>query len=91
MFEFPLDKHIIFTYNIFSQCHHDGIIPGALRVIGQILNFTVQHHHQSITRLGTAPVEFPANASGKWGGLFGEVFAAKYQMSISYWNNRYSG
>ena len=62
-----------------------------MRVIGELLNFTVQHHHHTIKELGTAPIEFPANASGKWGGLFGEVFAAKYQMSTTYWNNRYVG
>ena len=39
-------------------------------------------------KIGTAPIEYPANASGKWGGLFGEVFSGEYQMSTAYWNNR---
>ena len=59
-----------------------------MKVIGGLLNFTTTHHAHPISDLGTAPVEFPANASGKWGGLFGEVFGARYQISISYWNNR---
>ena len=61
-----------------------------MKVIGKLLNFTTNHHGHPISDLGTAPIEFPANASGKWGGLFGEVFGASYQISISYWNNRYS-
>ena len=58
--------------------------------MGKLLNFTMNHHGTPISDLGTAPIEFPANASGKWGGLFGSVFAAEYQMSGSYWNNRQS-
>ena len=59
-----------------------------MKIIGQLLNFTMNHHGIPISDLGTAPIEPPANASGKWGGLFGDVFAAEYQMSCSYWNNR---
>ena len=66
-----------------------GIIPDAVSVIGSLLNFTMSYHGYTIERIGTAPKEFPANASGKWGDLFGEVFNGNYQLSVSYWNNRH--
>ena len=59
-----------------------------MEVIGHVLNFTMEYHAIEIERIGTAPVEFPANASGKWGGLFGQVFPGNYLMSVAYWNNR---
>ena len=57
--------------------------------MGKISNYTMGYHAYTIDRIGTAPVEFPANASGKWGGLFGTVFRGEYQLSITFWNNRY--
>ena len=70
------------------QCDVTGVIPDAMTVMGKISNYTMAYHAYSIARIGTAPLEFPANASGKWGGLFGTVFNEEYQLSITFWNNR---
>ena len=67
-----------------------GVIPDAMTVMGKMSNFTMAYHAYSIARIGTAPIELPANASGKWGGLFGTVFNEEYQLSITFWNNRYT-
>ena len=67
-----------------------GVIPDAMTVMGKMSNFTMAYHAYSIARIGTAPIEFPANVSGKWGGLFGTVFNEEYQLSITFWNNRYT-
>ena len=56
--------------------------------MGSMLNFTMVYHAIPVEKIGTAPVESPANASGKWGGLFGRVFSGEYQMSTALWNNR---
>ena len=74
--------------DMLCQCDVTGIIPDALTVVGNLLNFTMEYHAYTIERIGTAPVEFPANASGKWGDLFGSVFNGDYQLSITFWNNR---
>ena len=71
------------------QCDVTGVIPDAMAVMGKMSNYTMAYHAYSIARIGTAPTEFPANASGKWGGLFGTVFNEEYQLSITFWNNRY--
>ena len=70
------------------QCDVTGVIPDAMAVMGKMSNYTMAYHAYSIARIGTAPTEFPANASGKWGGLFGTVFNEEYQLSITFWNNR---
>lgn len=60
----------------------------AMTTIGRSMNFTHEIHASSYRKVGTIPLQYPANASGKWGGLFGKVFSGEYQVTSLIWNNR---
>ena len=38
---------------------------------------------------GTVPLEPPANISGVWGGIVGDIIAKRQHLSISGWLNKY--
>ena len=71
--------------NYNDECKTYGHLVDALNVMGRISNFTWECHGDPNDNYGTTPLSGPANASGTWGGVVGEVFYGKYQFSMSTW------
>ena len=53
-----------------------------MNVLGDMMNFTWEAYRQESNNWGTKPISGPANSSGVWGGVIGDVFYGKYQLSI---------
>ena len=61
------------------------MIPDIISAIGDMMNFTMSCHVIALSRLGLVPVELPANASGKWGGMVGQLMSGDYQLGTGSW------
>ena len=53
-----------------------------MNTLGAITNFTWEVLRQKDDNWGTSPISGPANASGIWGGMVGDIFYGSYQISI---------
>ena len=71
--------------NYNDECKAYGHLVDALNVMGRMSNFTWECHGDPNDDYGTTPLSGPANASGTWGGVVGDVFYGKYQFSMSTW------
>ena len=70
---------------LYNACKAYGHLVDALNVMGKMSNFTWECHGNRNDDYGTTPLSGPANASGTWGGVVGDVFYGKYQFSMSTW------
>ena len=71
--------------NYNAECKAYGHLVDALNVMGKKSNFSWECHGDPNDNYGTTPLSGPANASGTWGGVVGDVFYGKYQFSMSTW------
>ena len=53
--------------------------------MSKISNFTWECHGDVNDNYGTTPLSGPANDSGTWGGVVGDVFYGRYHFSMSTW------
>ena len=68
-----------------SECKPYGFLVDALNAMGKISNYTWECHGDPVDNYGTTPLSGPANASGTWGGVVGDVVSGKYHFSMSTW------
>ena len=64
------------------NCSSDGYLTDLMNILGGMMNFTWESHGEIEGNWGTTAISGPSNSSGVWGGLVGNVFSGKYQISI---------
>ena len=65
-----------------NDCKENTYLGETMNVLGDMMNFTWEAYRQESNNWGTKPISGPANSSGVWGGVIGDVFYGKYQLSI---------
>ena len=65
-----------------SNCQSEGYLAETMDILGGMMNFTWESHREKDNNWGTKPISGPANSSGIWGGVEGNVFNGTYQISI---------
>ena len=65
-----------------KECKENSYLGETMNILGDMMNFTWEAHRQDLNDWGTKPISGPANSSGVWGGVTGDVFYGKYQLSI---------
>ena len=68
-----------------NKCRPYGHLVDALNAMAKMSNFTWECHADVNDNYGTTPLSGPANASGSWGGVVGDVFYGRYHFSMSTW------
>ena len=68
-----------------DKCKPYGFLVDALDAMAKMANFTWECHGDPLDNYGTTPLSGPANASGTWGGVVGDVVAGNYHFSMSTW------
>ena len=68
-----------------EKCNPYGHLVDTLDAMAAISNFTWECHGDPNDDYGTTPLSGPANASGTWGGVVGEVIDGTYHFSMSTW------
>ena len=63
-------------------CMERSYLAEVMDIMGDMMNFTWEAHRQHDDNWGTSPISGPANSSGVWGGMIGDIFYGKYQLSI---------
>ena len=63
-------------------CKERSYLADTMNILGAMANFTWEVHRQKDDDWGISPISGPANASGIWGGMVGDVYYGKYQLSI---------
>ena len=66
------------------ECNSEGYLTDVMNVLGEKMNFTWESHGEPENNWGTTAISGPSNSSGVWGGVVGDVFNGKYQLSIRY-------
>ena len=73
----------IYGCNEFQmECNSEGYLADVMNVLGEKMNFTWESHGEVEQNWGTIAISGPSNSSGVWGGVVGDVFNGKYQLSI---------
>ena len=67
-----------------SLCIERSYLAEVLDIMGEMMNFTWNAIPPEDGSWGTKPISGPANSSGVWGGMIGDVHYGKYQMAIRY-------
>ena len=67
-----------------KECTENSYLGETMNILGDMMNFTWEVHRQRQGDWGTKPKYGPSNANGIWGGVIGDVFYGKYQLSIRY-------
>ena len=67
-----------------TNCNGSGYLAEVMDVLAAMMNFTWESHREKDGNWGTKPISGPANSSGIWGGVIGNVFNGSYQLSIRY-------
>ena len=70
--------------NQHKNCQSEGYLAETMDILSGMLNFTWESHREKDSFWGTKPISGPANSSGVWGGVIGQVFNGTYQLSIRY-------
>ena len=70
--------------NMNDSGEENTYLGEVMNILGDMMNFTWEVHRQEHGDWGTKPIHGPSNASGIWGGVIGDVFYGKYQLSIRY-------
>ena len=65
-----------------KDCKENSYLGETMNILGEMMNFTWEAYRQESDDWGTKPISGPANSSGVWGGVTGDVFYGKYQLSI---------
>ena len=65
-----------------TNCSSEGYLTDAMNILGEMMNFTWESHGEIEDNWGTTSISGPSNSSGVWGGVVGNVFSGKYQLSI---------
>ena len=73
----------------FHNCREDGYLIDIVREFGIIQNFTWECHLEPNSNLGTRPVSGPADKTGVWKGVIGNVFGGDYHYSAGVYNAKY--
>ena len=68
-----------------NKCKPYGHLVDVLNAISRVANLTWECHSDPFDNYGTAPISGPANTSGEWGGVVGNVFRGEYHFSMSTW------
>ena len=65
-------------------CKKRSYLAETLDIMGEMVNFTWKALPPEDGSWGTKPISGPANSSGVWGGMIGDVFYGNYQLAIRY-------
>ena len=65
-----------------KDCRDASYVADVMNILGDMMNFTWESHRQEHNIWGTKPISGPPNSNGIWGGVIGDVFYGKYQISI---------
>ena len=68
--------------NQHKSCKSDGYLAEIMDILGGMMNFTWEAPAEKNGNWGTKPTSGPANSSGVWGGIVGDVLRGNYQISI---------
>ena len=68
-----------------NACKPFGHLVDVINAISRVTNLTWECHADPFDNYGTAPISGPANTSGEWGGVVGNVFRGEYHFSMSTW------
>jgi hypothetical protein len=67
------------------KCRSTGYMKQYMDVLAQQFNFTYESHKDANDDWGGIPTSGPYNCSGEWGGVFGDVIMAKYDLNLAAW------
>jgi hypothetical protein len=67
------------------KCRSTGYMKPYMDVLAQQFNFTYESHKDANDDWGAFPKSGPYNRSGEWGGVFGDVIMAKYDLNLAAW------
>jgi hypothetical protein len=67
------------------KCRSDGYLKQYTDILAKQFNFTYVSNKDVNDDWGLFPKSGPYNRSGEWGGVFGDVIMAKYDLNLADW------